>query len=118
MRYADDILLLGKSLYEVVSMLELLVPILAEYGLELNAQKTKVFCNTDGTEDAMSCKTICGNIDILSSTQKLKYLGRTFTGEVRTRGKTAVEHRISCGWMKYKAFQSVLENKHISIKFA
>ena len=38
-RYADDILLFGESLDEVVSMLELLVPILGEYGLELNAHK-------------------------------------------------------------------------------
>ena len=53
-RNANDILLFGKLLHEIVSMLELLVPILAEYGLELNAQKTKIFCNTDGSEDAMS----------------------------------------------------------------
>ena len=39
-RYADDILLFGKSLDEVVSMLELLAPIFLEYGLELNASKT------------------------------------------------------------------------------
>ena len=92
MRYADDILLFGKSLDEAASMLELLVPIFAEYGLELNAQKTKIFCNEDAIEDTTYCNFVCGNIVILSATQKHKYLGRTFIGEARTRGKTAVEH--------------------------
>ena len=115
-RYADDILLFGKSLDEVVSMLELLVPIFAEYGLELNAQKTKVFNNEIASENTTYCITSFGTIEILSATQKHKYLGRTFTGEARTRGKTAVEHRISCGWMKYKAFENILQNKHISIR--
>ena len=40
--------------------------------------------------------------------KKHKYLGREFSGEVRTRGKVAVEHRLSFGWMKYKAFQAHL----------
>ena len=38
-RYADDILLFGKCLAEVVTMLELLVEVLVEYGLNLNVQK-------------------------------------------------------------------------------
>ena len=40
-RYADDLLLFGKSLSEVVSMLERLAGILKLYGLELNMKKTK-----------------------------------------------------------------------------
>ena len=98
-RYADDILLFGKSLDEAASMLELLVPIFAEYGLELNAQKTKLFSNEDVNEDTTYCSTDYGDIEVLSATQKHKYLGRTSTGEVRTRGKSAVDHRVSCGWM-------------------
>ena len=39
-----------------------------------------------------------------------------FSGEVRNRGRIAVEHRISCGWMKYHALQQVFEDKHIPIK--
>ena len=103
-RYADDTLLFGKSLDEAASMLELLVPLFAEYGLELNAQKTKISCDEDVTKDTTYCNTLYGNIEILSATQKHKYLGRTFTGETLTRGKTVFEHRISCGWMKLKAF--------------
>ena len=39
-----------------------------------------------------------------------------FIGDVKTRGEIAVEHRICCGWMKYKALQNVFEDKHIPIK--
>ena len=115
-RYADDILLFGKSLDEVVSMLELLVPVFLEYGLELNASKTKILCNEVASDQSTYCIIECGDIEILTATQKHKYLGRAFSGEVRCRGSIAVEHRISCAWMKYKGFQHILENKHIAIK--
>ena len=42
-RYADDILLFGKSISEVVIMLELLVEVLQDYGLSLNEQKRNYF---------------------------------------------------------------------------
>ena len=46
-RFADDIMLIGKSLEEVVQMLELMIAILKEYGLELNMGKTMIL-TTDG----------------------------------------------------------------------
>ena len=55
-------------------------------------------------------------IEQLSEHQKHKYLGRMFSGEVRNRGRVAVEHRISCGWMKYHALQQVFEDKHFPIR--
>ena len=55
-------------------------------------------------------------IDQLSENQKHKYLGRMFSGEVRNRGRVAVEHRICCGWMKYHALKQVFEDKHIRIR--
>ena len=39
-----------------------------------------------------------------------------FSGEMRNRGRVAVEHRIPCGWMKYNALQHVFEDKHIPLK--
>ena len=41
-RFADDLLLFGKSMEEAISMLELLVIRLRSYGLELNTKKTKM----------------------------------------------------------------------------
>ena len=42
-RYADDILLMAKSLQESVAMIDLLVDVLLEFGLELNVKKTVIF---------------------------------------------------------------------------
>ena len=89
---------------------------LEEYGLSLNVQKTKVFSTEVATNGPCYCDTNFGMIDILSENQKHKYLGRMFSGNIRKRGKVATEFRVSCGWMKYHAFQNVFENKHISTK--
>ena len=85
-RYADDILLFGKSLDEVVSMLELLSEVLSEYGLELNSKKTKILSNETFGGESVHCITKCGCIEILAVDQKYKYLGRMFCGAVQNRG--------------------------------
>ena len=43
-------------------------------------------------------------------------MGRNFTGNLRTRGKDAVDHRLACAWMKYRSLQHALEDKYVSIK--
>ena len=96
-------------------MLELLSDVLLEYGLDLNSKKTKILCNEQVNEETIHCITKCGSIEILAANQKHKYLGRMFCGEVRNRGKIAVNHRISCAWMKYHALQHVFEDKHVPI---
>ena len=98
-----------------MSMLELLSDVLLEYGLELNSKKTKILCNEHVNEETVHCITKCGSIEILAAAEKHKYLGRMFSGEIRNRGKVAVAHRISCGWMKYHALQHIFEDKHIPI---
>ena len=96
-------------------MLELLSEALSEYGLELNSKKTKILSNETVGEESVHCITKCGCIEILAVDQKYKYLGRMFCGAVQNRGKVAVSHRISCGWMKYHALQNIFEDKHIPI---
>ena len=52
---------------------------------------------------------------ILGTTGQHKYLGRAFFGDLRQRGRAAVEHRVGCAWMKYKSLQHVFEDRHVSI---
>ena len=115
-RYVDDILLFGKSLEEVVSMVELLAKVLREFGLDLNTSKTKILSTEDNNDAPVYCITECGTIEVLATTSKYKYLGRMFSGNVRDRGRIAVEHRICCGWMKFKALQHIFQDKHIPVK--
>ena len=74
-RYADDILLFGKSLEEVVSMVELLAEVLREFGLDLNTSKTKILSTEDNNDAPVYCITECGTIEVLATTSKYKYLG-------------------------------------------
>ena len=115
-RYADDLLLFGKSLSHVVGMLEKLTSILKLYGLNLNMKKTKIMSTTSPAETTQVCITDFGPIDILGANDRQKYLGRLFSGDLKTRSKSAIDHRLSCAWMKYKAFQHVFEDKQVSVK--
>ena len=56
-----------------------------------------------------------GSVEIVGSNTKHKYLGRGFVGALKHRGKAAVDHRLSCVWMKYKLYQHVFENKDVSL---
>ena len=85
-RYADDILLFAKSLEEGVHMVELLAEVFREFGLELNASKTKILSTEHVEDTTVYCITDCGEIEILAKRQKQKYLGRLFTGDIRNRG--------------------------------
>ena len=53
-RYADDLLLFGKSLAEVTVMMELLGSELSRAGLSINGTKTKILTTSD---DAISCRS-------------------------------------------------------------
>ena len=115
-RYADDLLLFGKSLSEAVDMLEKLATISKSYGLEPNMKKTKIISPEHPSENTQVCITDFGPVDVLGVQDRHKYLGRLFTGDLKTRGKSAIDHRLSCGWMKFKAFQHVFEDKQVSVK--
>ena len=79
-------------------------------------KKTKIMSTSCPSETTTVCITEYGPVDILGSADRHKYLGRCFCGDLKIRGKSAVDHRLSCAWMKYKAFQHVLEDKQVSIK--
>ena len=60
--------------------------------------------------------TSIGRITVVTAQERHKYLGRSFYGELRNRGKAAVEHRLGCAWMKYNTLKDSLENRHINIR--
>jgi len=115
-RYADDILLIGKSLEEVVEMLELLAVVLQEYGLELNVGKTMIFTNDEPPDTTTLAEVGESFVAILRRQGVHKYLGRAFSGDLRNRGQCALDHRLACGWGKFKALQGTLTDKNVSVK--
>ena len=115
-RYADDLLLFGRSYGEAVSMIESLAAVLARYGLQLNDKKTKILTTVDTPDVPTICITSAGAIELITGDEFHKYLGRGFTGKLRNRGKDAVEHRVRCAWCKYNGLKHVLENKNVGIR--
>ena len=115
-RFADDLVLVGKSLEEAVHMMELLVDTLREYGLNLHAQKTVIFSTVPPPEVPSFCDTAFGFVQVLHSSGSHTYLGRRFSGDSKHRGRTALEHRIGCAWAKFRTLSSTLTNSHIPIK--
>ena len=114
-RYADDILLFAQSRAEAVSMLESMAEVLSSYGLEMNVAKTKILSSELISDAPLTVSTRFGDVTVLAGVERHKYLGRGLVGDLRGRGRAAVEHRIGCAWMKYRALQHVFEDRHVSV---
>ena len=93
-------------------MMNSLADILKEYGLELNAKKTKIFC-TASPPSSFTVPTRLGRIKVMGSDDKHKYLGREFPGDPHRRGLVALEYRIQCAWSKFRTFEYILTDKHV-----
>jgi len=114
-RFADDLLIFGKTLHEAVSMVEKLVHILAEYGLEMNVKKTKLLSTTTISNETVLVDTSVGFLELVSAGSFHKYLGRSWPGNLCNRGEAAVSHRIGCAWAKFRNQEATLMNKSISL---
>ena len=97
-------------------MLESLADVLKPYGLDLNMKKTKIMSTVEASEENIVCITKYGPMDILGTKSRHKYLGRAFSGDLKTRGENEIDHRLACAWMKYRSLQHVFEDKYVSIK--
>ena len=115
-RFADDLLLFGSSMAEVVEMFELLSLKLEEAGLSINPSKTKMF-----TTGALATSSVApmmvdaagSMVELVRGAATHKYLGRMFSGDLTKRGQCNLSHRLSCGWFKFHCFQHSLLNRKI-----
>jgi len=114
-RFADDLLLFGKSMAEAIEMMEMLVDTFRLYGLELNVKKTKMLSTTVSDSESTLVDTSAGFIELVSASSTHKYLGRVWSGNLRDRGTAAVNHRITCAWAKYRSFRDTLLNRNIRV---
>ena len=118
-RYADDIMLYATSLSELVTMLDILAEELHKYGLNINIAKTKIFCSgVEGFDltTPLLVDTSLGFIEVLTDGSLHKYLGRPVSCNVRGRGEDALQHRIKCGWFKFRQNRRTLCSHNVSLK--
>lgn len=119
LRYADDLLLFGKSMEEVVDMFELLAQELTNAGLTINASKTKILTTDENitcSEAPLLVDAAGSMVEVVRRNATHKYLGRLFPGDLKQRGPSNLAHRFTCAWFKYHSLQPTLENKRIPIR--
>ena len=113
-RYADDILLFGKNIDEISDMLEILCEELRAIGLEMHPSKTKVL--TSSCPCPFQFLDVDGMmINVLSSMESHKYLGRLITLNPAMRVTVELKNRINAGWHKFHEHRQWLCNHHVHI---
>ena len=82
-------------------MLDLLVEEFRIVGLELNAKKSKLFTLDEGVSSSDSpilVETGGSFIEVARRNQHHTYLGNSFAGDLRNRGKGILANRLRCAW--------------------
>ena len=113
-RYADDILLYGKTLEELGQMLEMLHDELAAVGLHMHESKTKILTSPGSCEQA-SVNVRGLPIEVLTHAASHRYLGRMLSFDTSTRAETEVNNRIKLAKWKFNRHRRWLTNRHIPL---
>ena len=117
LRFADDVLLVGKTLREVEQMLTDIKREANKTGLELHPDKTKVLSNTtkrSGRPNKQHITLDNDNIEILPRSDHIKYLGRSISFENANTLET--NQRIRAAWAKFSTLRQELTNKHYRLR--
>jgi len=118
-RFADDLIIYANSLEELTCMLEMLVEEFKAVGLELNAKKSKIFTLNEATvasDIPLLIEVADGFIEVVRKGSSHVYLGCTFSGDLRDRGRSCLAGRLQCAWAKFHLFRHSLTNKHVDLR--
>ena len=116
-RFADDLLLVGRSLGQAKGMLEDLIHEAKAFGLEVHMDKTKVLWNGVGQATAETRLDIDGKqFEILGSDSSTMYLGRMLCLRNDITHDVELKKRMAKGWAKFAVYREELTNPHYSLK--
>jgi len=115
-RFADDVLLVGCTRYQIQEMLKDVQAAALECGLELHPDKTKVITNATkksgrGREQQLNINGL--SVELLPFSGAVKYLGRKTSFENVI--ETELNNRLRAGWAKFMSFKQELTGKHYSL---
>ena len=83
-------------------MLERLKAVLANIGLELNAEKTRIIHYNPASEICIAYIDVDGDMaQVLTNIETHMYLGRKITADLRRCSVVEVAHRINAAWGKF-----------------
>ena len=117
-RFADDLVLFGKSFAEIEQMLEALIEEFARAGLVVNGSKTKLLTTAPIATSSQTplLADVAGMfVEMVRGGCSHKYLGKALSGDLRVRGQRNLDHRLQCAWMRFHDLQHVLTNRKIPV---
>ena len=116
LRFADDVLIIGKSLHQVTNMLGQIATKAAKSGLQLHPDKTKIMSNTTrrtSREREQTVQVERMNIEILPIEGSMKYLGRQICFD--QPHEVEIQNRKNAAWKKFHVLKEKLTNKKYSL---
>ena len=114
LRFADDVLLVGRTLHQVKEMLSDLVDKASKVGLSIHPGKTKILNNGVGQAQKQKSVEVNGrNIEILGRDSSTMYLGRLLNLCELT--DTEINFRIKRAWAKFGMYKKELTDKDYSL---
>ena len=117
LRFADDILLVGKSLPQIKKMTADVANESAEVGLALHPDKTKTMHNNIGYGSGVTNANINGmSIEVLQHGEFTMYLGRALC--LPDSHEVELHHRMRKAWAKFGILKHELIDKNNSFAFA
>ena len=114
LRFADDILVIARTLPQIKQMLLDITEECANVGLTLHPEKTKILHNDKGYgRHVKSAKVGEMTIEVLDSSASTMYLGRLLS--LTDAHDTELQHRIKKAWAKFGAYRDELVNRDVPL---
>ena len=114
LRFADDLLLIGRSLPQIKQMLADLMIECEKVGLSLHPEKTKIMHNDRGYGSKVKEVKINGaEIEVLNGGKSTMYLGRLLA--LADTHEVEVSHRIRKAWTKFGVYKQELTDKMVPL---
>ena len=116
LRFADDILLVGRTLPQIKQMIADVAAEGKKVGLELHPQKTKIQHNNIGYGSRVTSASVSGMlIEVLDPADGAMYLGRALC--LTDTHDKELQHRLKKAWAKYAVYKHELTNKSVPLHF-
>jgi hypothetical protein len=113
-RFADDIILIGRSLPQIKKMIADVSEVGGRVGLQLHPEKTKVQHNNIGYGSRVrTAKVKDMNIEVMDPGSCTMYLGRLLS--LSETHNAELNHRIKKGWAKYGMLKQELTDKAVPL---
>ena len=115
LRFADDILLIGRTLPQIKKMPSDIAEECEKVGLALHPDKTKILHNGKGYgSNVRKAKVGAMTIEVLGTQETTMYLGRSLS--LTETHEAELQHRIRKAWGKFGVYKDELTNKKVPLE--